>query len=232
MKISAALFLLLLLTPVLRAQTRHPRAPRRASPTALDRLGLTCTQILAITSTDWVAKFNKEKGSTPEATERAIAAYGNCYDERTAHLAALLTRKRVGPPKNARADFVGFEGAVKNFTQTATADAQTPPDAAKLAYINLYAKQFGYDFYRQYEERNLNPPLTPDQDLEFTKAKNRFGELIGLLSPDKTHEVHAAFGEIVGTHQVSMAIKFTLYKYAIFILEPPSPGKPFAPPPF
>jgi hypothetical protein len=146
-------------------------------------------------------------------------------------LAALLARKRAGPPRNALADFAGFEDAVKAFTQTAIADAQTPPDATKIAYANLYEKEFRYEFYREYAQKNLQPPLTPDEDLHFTKAKNRFGELIGVLPDAKAHQVHSAFGEIVGVHQISMAIKFALYRYAIFILEPPT-EKPFAPPPF
>lgn len=225
-----ASLLLLSVSPRSFAQARHARAtPRSAS--AADRLGLTCPQILAMTSTEWVAKFNKDKAAASETIERAIAAYGSCYDERTDRLAALLARKRAGPHRNALADFLGFENAVQNFTQTAGADTQSPPDGVKLAYVALYEKQFRYDFYRQYEQKNLNPPLTPGASLEFTKAKNRFGELIGLLPDSRAHEVHRAFGEIVGAHQISMAMKLALYEYAIFILQPPT-EKPFSPPPF
>ena len=184
-----------------------------------------------MTSTDWVAKFQKERGATPQAEVRAIGVYGTCYDDRTDRLAALLARKRAGPPKSALSDFAGFEDAVEQFTQTAIADAQPAPDATRSAYAHLYEKQFRYEFYREYQMRNLNPPLTPAQDLEFTKGKNRFGELLGGLPDGSAHQVHAAFGEIVGIHQVSMAIKFALYRYAVFLLEPPS-GKPFSPPPF
>jgi hypothetical protein len=211
------------------AQARHPRGEPAKS--AADRLGLTCSQILAIRSTDWVAKFKREKGDAPGTTDRALAAYGRCYDERTEQLGLQLRRKRAVPTRYAAADFAGFENAAKNFTQTAIADAQPPPDAAKIAYIDLYGKQFRYEFYREYADKSLTASLTPDESLQFTKAKNRFGELIGLLPDTQAHQVHAAFGEIVGLHHVSMAIKLALYRYAIFILEPPS-GKPFAPPPF
>jgi len=231
MKIPTAAFVALFLVHGSPAQTRHPRASRAASSAAADRLGLTCSEILAISSTAWVDKFKSEKSSAPGATAQAVAAYGRCYDERTEHLAAELARKRASPPKNARTDFEGLQEAVDAFTKTAIADAEPPPDAAKAAYAGLYEKQFRYEFYRQYEQKNINPPLTPAEDLQFTKAKNRFGELIGLLPNAKAHQVHAAFGEIVGVHQVSMAMKLALYRYAIFILEPPS-GKPFAPPPF
>lgn len=231
MKIMASLFVSLLLAHGSPAQAQHARARRAASPVAADRLGLTCSQILAMTSADWVAKFKKENDSAPGSTARAAAVYGRCYDERTARLVAQITRKRAGPSKNARANFLGFEDAVSAFTKIAVADAQPAPDAAKVAFIDLYAKQFRYEFYREYEEKNLQPPLSPAEDLQFTKAKNRFGELLGLLPDAKAHQVHAAFGEIVGLHQVSMAMKLALYRYAIFILEPPS-GKPFASPPF
>jgi hypothetical protein len=229
MRMIAALFAALFLMHAPPAQTRHPRG--KPAHSAADRLGLTCAQILAIRSTDWVAKFKKDKGPAPGATARALAVYGRCYDERTEQLGLELRRKRLAPPKRAAADFAGFEDAVKAFTKTAIVDAQPPPDAAKVAYVDVYGKQFRYEFYREYEQKDLNPKLTPEEDLQFTKAKNRFGELLGLLPNGKAHQVHAAFGETVGLHQVSMAIKLALYRYAIFILEPPS-GKPFAPPPF
>lgn len=231
MKIMAALFVSLLLADGSPAQAQHARARRAASPAAADRLGLTCSQILAMTSADWLAKFKKENDSAPGTTARATGVYGRCYDGRTEHLAAELARKRAAPPKQARANFLGFEDAVSAFTKTAVADAQPAPDAAKVAYIGLYEKQFRYEFYREYADKTLNASLTPEQSVQFTKAKNRFGELIGLLPNDKAHQVHAAFGEIVGLHPVSMPMKLALYRYAIFILEPPS-GKPFAPPPF
>lgn len=230
MKLFAATFTLLILVDASAAQTRRPQEQHTAA-SAADRLGLTCSQILAMGSGDWVAKFEKQKGAAPEQTIRGIDVYGKCYEERTDRLASLLVRRHAKPSRNALADFAGFEDALNAFTQTAIADAQTPPDATKIAYAQLYQKEFRYEFYREYEQKNLNPPFTPEEDLEFTKAKNRFGELIGVLPEDKAHQVHAAFGEMVGVHQISMAMKFAVYRYAIFILESPS-DKPFAPPPF
>lgn len=213
------------------AQTKPPQRAPATSSAAGDRLGMTCAQILQTTSTDWVAKFAEAKGSGPEVTARATTAYGKCYDSRTDGLIATLAKKAAGPGKTARANFAGFETAVKAFMTKGLADVQLPSDALKIAYANLYEKQFRYEFYRTYEEKNLNPPLTPEENDQFGKAKNRFGELLGLLPEDKAHEVHEAFGEIVGTHPVSLPMKLALYRYAIFVLEPPS-EKPFAPPPF
>jgi hypothetical protein len=223
----SAMGILLVGLPVSAAQTKSPQR----TPSAAERLGLTCTQILAMSSSDWVAKFNQEKSSSTEGTVRAAAVYGHCYDARTDALAESLSRKGAGPSKRARADFVGFETALKDFVAKAVADAQATPDATKIAYIDLYEKQFPRWFYTPYAEGNLKPTLTAEESDQFTKAKNRFGELLGLLPEDKAREVHEAFGEIVGTHEVSLPMKLALYRYTIFILEPRT-EKPFSPPPF
>jgi len=223
----SAMSILLLALPASAAQTKSP--PR--TPSSADRLGLTCAQILDMSSSDWVAKFNQEKSSATDGTTRAAAVYGHCYDARTGALADSLARKGAGPSKRARVDFVGFETALMGFVAKAVADAQATPDAAKIAYIDLYEKQFPRRFYTPYAEGNLKPGLTAEESDQFTKAKNRFGELLGLLPEDKGREVHEAFGEIVGTHEVSLPMKLALYRYAIFILEPRT-EQPFSPPPF
>ena len=64
-----------------------------------------------------------------------------------------------------------------------------------------------------------------------TEAKNHFGELLDALPEDKEHQLHAAFGDIVGRSQMSEATRLEIYRYAIFLLEPPS-ATPFSPPPF
>jgi hypothetical protein len=87
----------------------------------------------------------------------------------------------------------------------------------------------------------LSKDTASDAD-EMTKAKNRFGELLDALPEDQLHSLHAAFGNIVGTHQMNNATQLALYRYAIFVLEPSGPApnsldtkppsKPFAPPAF
>jgi hypothetical protein len=64
-----------------------------------------------------------------------------------------------------------------------------------------------------------------------TIAKNRFGKLLEVLPDDTMHELHRAFGEVIGTHQISEATRLAVYRYAIFILEPTSPT-PSSQPPF
>ena len=62
-------------------------------------------------------------------------------------------------------------------------------------------------------------------------AKNYFGELLDSLPEEEEHELHSAFGDIVGRSQMSDRMRLEIYRYAIFLLEPAS-APPFAPPPF
>lgn len=64
-----------------------------------------------------------------------------------------------------------------------------------------------------------------------TMAKNHFGEQLDALPEDKMHELHAAFGRVVGRYAVTNETRLAVYRYAIFLLEPPA-AAPFAPPPF
>src|SRR5277367_251668 len=64
-----------------------------------------------------------------------------------------------------------------------------------------------------------------------TQAKNRFGKLLEVLPDDKMHELHRAFGDVIGPYQISEAIRLAVYRYAIFLLEPPS-ATPSSQPPF
>ncbi|HTV57240.1 MAG TPA: hypothetical protein VMJ93_00045 [Verrucomicrobiae bacterium] len=66
---------------------------------------------------------------------------------------------------------------------------------------------------------------------QFTKTKNRFGQLLEALPEDKSRQVHEAFGNILGAYELSQDTRRDVYLYAIFLLEPDS-TKPFAPPPF
>jgi hypothetical protein len=74
-------------------------------------------------------------------------------------------------------------------------------------------------------------PNAPGEKNPVTMAKNHFGELLNALPEDQRHELHAAFGDIVGRSQISEAMRLEIYRYAIFLLEPPS-ATPFSPPPF
>lgn len=197
-----------------------------------DRLGLTCAQILQMTSEEWVKKFNSTKDATAPTTIQAISAYGKCYDARTNRLATALGKSGKGPLMGARGNFRDFEQALNDFSAKALAATDPPADAQKKAFAALYEKQFRFEFYRQYEQKNFNPPpLTPEESDAFTKSKNRFGELLGLLPEGKIHELHAAFGEIFAAGGVPDATKVAVYRYCIFLLELPT-ADPYSPPPF
>jgi hypothetical protein len=80
-----------------------------------------------------------------------------------------------------------------------------------------------------------NPPPLPDMktnDVDpVTQAKNHFGELLGDLPDDQMHQLHAAFGEILGPNAATSHMQLLVYRYAIFLLEQPG-DKPFSAPPF
>jgi hypothetical protein len=228
-----------------------------------DRLGMTCAQILKMSSSEWIVYFGQkaqtDKTSSPDAIFKANVVYGKCYDVRTEALAASLARAGKGPSKAARADFAGFEAALKDFSAIALADTQPVADAQKRSYAALYEKQFRYGFYEKYQPKGGNagdvaqksapsagPPNQPkdskssasaaaapaaasDTD-EMTKAKNRVGELLGAAPEEKLHELHAAFGAILGQHEVDYATRLAVYRYAIFLLEPTSGKSSYAPP--
>jgi hypothetical protein len=246
------LSLLIMARPV-SAQTRpQPKA-------GADRLGMTCTQILKMSSTQWIAHFSETtKADLATSTVRAAPAYGACYQARTEDLGRALLTSGKGPPKAARTDFAAFEAALKNFTAKALVDAEPPADPPKQALAALYQNQFRYEFYREYEEKNvkvpgatktpspgssstpaeknaqpaLASPSSPPSDTDqMTRAKNRFGELLGALPDAKLHELHGAFGEVLGLHTLGEPMRFAVYRYAIFLLEP-SKGDSSYPPPF
>lgn len=64
-----------------------------------------------------------------------------------------------------------------------------------------------------------------------TQAKNQFGKLLEVLPDDKMHELHRAFGDVIGPHQITETTRLAVYRYAIFLLEPPS-ATPSTQPPF
>jgi len=254
----------LCISPGLAAQAPAPKA-RAASPSR-DQLGMTCAQILELSSTDWVSQFNeKAKDAAPaqQKTLRAIAVYGKCYDARTDRLAASLAKSTAGPLMGARGNFRDLQQALDAFTSKVLAAADPPAGDVKTAYAQLYEKQFRYEFYQGYEKPPAKAPDTAAQEPAaaspskatapapgpasspaaasvpnapgdanpVTMAKNHFGELLDALPEDKEHQLHAAFGDIVGRSQISEATRLAIYRYAIFLLEPPS-ATPFSPPPF
>jgi hypothetical protein len=251
---------------VLCAVSVAQRGPSRANP---DQLGLTCAQVMAMSSTDWVAKFDAAKGTDAAQTIRAITAYGKCYDVRTDQLAASLGRSGKGPLMGARGDFGDLENAIKSFATKAVVESQPPADAVKKAYAALYEKQFRYQFYESYVPKPAaaSSPKTDDtastapsasagggaavdtaaaaeakaakdeadqkkSDADpVTQAKNHFGGLLGELPDTNEHDLHSAFGEILGPNAASPRIQLLVYRYAIFLLEPAGKA-PFSPPPF
>ena len=210
--------------------------PAQTRAADADRLGLTCAQILQMTSTAWVA-HSAEKAGAPgsaaaPATVRAITAYGKCYDARTNQLATSLGKSGRGPLMGALGNFRDFQKALDDFTTKALAVSEKQPGTQEAAYAALYEKQFRYEFYQRYEQRITGGrALTAEEAAEYSKAKNRFGEFLGLLPEDKAHIIHSAFSQIFDGGPVTDVTKLELYRFAISVLESPK-DKAFSPPPF
>jgi hypothetical protein len=258
----------------------HAQHAAQKQTGATDQLGMSCVQILQMSSTDWIAHSREKASHTrdanpvaenhgseavkpyaetsePQATLRAIATYGKCYDARTDRLVASLAKSGKGPLMGARGNFRDFETALKNFTAVALGVAQPPDDRVKIAYAALYEKQFRYAFYQSYQLKPSKEPPSSAKDPDsaatssettaaattaqptpstritdpMTLAKNRFGNFLEALPEDKRREVHIAFGEIFEKGSIADQWKLKVYRYAISVLES-SKDKPFSPPPF
>ncbi|HXZ11259.1 MAG TPA: hypothetical protein VEG64_02600 [Candidatus Sulfotelmatobacter sp.] len=241
MKFRAFIAALVLFSPFAYGQAKTQQK-KSADP---DRLGLTCKEILAMSSSEWIAKLVAMNDSIVDGNLRGIRVYGDCYDERTAHLANALVEKHKGPPPAARKTFAAFDQALKDFTALALESTKPPAVGVKEAYAGLYEKHFRYDFYVSFEQKaalaTTAPPASPSvqqpaektaKELDpLTTAKNHFGELFGMLPDEKIHEVHAAFGKVLAATEGNNETKLAVYRYAIFVLEPPS-AEPYSPPPF
>jgi hypothetical protein len=258
----------------------HAQHAAQKQAGAADQHGMTCAQVLQMSSTDWIARFNEEASQTteadpgaenhgseaskpsaetsnPQATLRAIAAYGKCYDVRTDRLAASLGKSGKAPLMGIRGNFRDFEAALKNFTAIALGVSQPPDDPVKTAYAALYEKQFRYAFYQSYQQKLVKqpPPIAKDAKSAaagaettataatgqpasatsitdpMTLAKNRFGDFLAALPADKRREIHVAFGEVFEKGPIADQWKLEVYRYAISVLESPK-DKRFSPPPF
>jgi len=170
--------------------------PAQKQSASADHIGLTCTQILQISSTDWIKKFTAAKDATEPSTIQAISAYGKCYEARTTRLATSLGKSGKGPLMGARGNFGDFDHALNDFTAKALVATDPPAGSQKKAYAALYAEQFRYDFYRQYQQKNFNPPLPrPVSDFPVARTRMLEGKRAGL-GPDG----HKSRG---GAHPVS-----------------------------
>jgi hypothetical protein len=232
MKLFCALLIGFVLAPASFPQAK----PAQTKTADADRLGLTCAQILQMTSTAWMAHFTEKTGTPNNAaaptTVRAITAYGKCYEARTNQVAGSLGKSGRGPLMGATRNFRDFQKALNDFTAKALAATGKPPGSQEAAYAALYEKQFRYEFYQRYELRlSENRPLTAEESAEYSKAKNRFGEFLGLLPEDQARIIHAAFSQIFDAGPVSDVTKLELYRFAISVLESPK-DTPFSPPPF
>ena len=190
-----------------------------------------CSAVLQLSSSDYISQYTAAHSSSQDDTLKAIDTYSKCYQARTNRLTATLNKSGKGPLMGANGNFRDFQAALKDFTTKTLGDTVPPGDALRTAYASLYVLQFRYEFLERYAHPDPNAgTLTADQSDEMSKAKNRFGELLGLLKTDQFHEVHSAFSDVLAVVNNDVT-KLEVYRYGIFLLARPG-EKPFAPPPF
>jgi hypothetical protein len=168
----------------------HAQDAAQKQAGAADQLGMSCAQILQMSSTEWIAHSHERAGQTKkvnpsatgganklstetpdvETTLRGIAAYGKCYDARTDRLAASLAKSGKGPLMGARGNFRDFEAALKDFGSVALSVTQPPDDPVKTAYAALYEKQFRYAFYQSYQQKPVKEPSPAAKDADSPAA--------------------------------------------------------------
>jgi hypothetical protein len=213
------------------AQASKPKAASASSHGVATSAAPACAAVLQLSSSDYIAQYVAAHSSSQDDTLKAIDTYSKCYEARTNRLAASLNKSGKGPLMGANGNFRDFQAALKSFTTKALADTVPPGDALRTAYASLYALQFRYEFLERYAHPDPNAgTLSPDQSDEMSKAKNRFGELLGLLKTDQFHEVHSAFSDVLALVSNDVT-KLEVYRYGIFLLARPG-EKAFAPPPF
>lgn len=159
MTLPRGLAAILLLASSLLAQQKKQQSHLAQTLALQDELGMTCAQILAMSSSDYIAKYVSIDDSTVDGQLRGIGWFGHCYDERTARLAASLAKRGVGPKKAALANLTDLEQKLAAFTKTALADNDLPTVPVKSAYAALYEKQFRYEFYQSYEQKAAKPKV-------------------------------------------------------------------------
>lgn len=176
-----------------------------------DSFGLTCADILKMSSTEWIAYFaDKTQAAAADKSSdvaRAAATYGRCYDAKTDELAATLAKSGKGPSKAARADFASLEAALRAFSAKALADAQPAAGAQKRALAALYEKQFRYDFYHGYElkilptgtvAKSMSSMASADANRPTAPAPPKSPGEKSPVAIDEMGKVKNRFGELLG----------------------------------
>jgi hypothetical protein len=146
------------------AQSKYPAQAAPANPELMP-----CAQVLAMSSSDYIAKTTAVNDSAQDGRLRGIRKYSSCYDARTDALAASLARSGKGPTKAGREEFASFEKDIEDFTEKALATAAAPrteargsfelvaPGAPDAAYASLYEREFRYEFYQEYVAKTAKP---------------------------------------------------------------------------
>ena len=199
------------------------------SSTTLADSNTHCSTMLKQSAHTWA----NQKSSTPDI-EDAIAQYGNCVDQDTQQLYTKMLKTGNYPLMGANGDFQDFSTALNNFTDLALKANTTSGtyDRIQYAYAKLYQKQFKLLFYADYINNTKDPLIlrlkkNPQPNLKELNAY--FNQILLNYPPAKRKALLTAFTQMTTQSMFGEMHQPYIYRYAIFILEPPS-GKVFPEP--
>jgi hypothetical protein len=190
-----------------------------------------CDQVLKLTSSEYVQKYNQVHGDNTEEKVKAIYQYGTCYDQAQDALRDQLAREGHAPLMGAADHFHEFERALEKFTTAAFSVCSPEPSLKRVAdaYATLYQKQFRPLFYQQQRPKAKSPQENP-QVVGAVKAK--LDSLINHLPPGQAGPVRTAYDAYYQAAVVSVGLPpRPVYEYAIMLLQPLS-DKPWSSAPF
>jgi hypothetical protein len=196
--------------------------------------------------TDLLAASLARRGKGPDKAARAdFTAFESALKDFTAKALADVPPQPASP-KDAYANlyerqfryglYQEYEAKTIRSAQPAAPGAKSSPPARNTATPEASPALPPTPGSANGAKSTSPPPATAEERARsdadpVTQAKNRLGKLLDALPDDEMHELHGAFGEVIGPHAMSETTRLAVYRYAIFLLEPKS-ATPFAPPPF
>lgn len=200
-----------------------------------DRATDGCAAILAKSSTEWVATCAARGDGSTEATEDALARYGECYDAATDALAERVLRETGPSPASGSPVprcLAGLQASLEGFTEYALGAALTSGTYSRVAtaYASLYEKQLRR---LAWEAAAPDPPhpSPPDDGARLAAARSRLDALLVAATPRLRSDLSERFEKLRHAAEACGIAPAPVYEFAISLLQSPA-DPPFAPPPF
>ena len=190
-----------------------------------------CEQVLKLSSSEFIKKYNSVHGNNTLETAKSIFQYSSCYDQYLDQFLDQLTKEGRHPLMGATDHFRDFQQALNNFTATALGLCGPYGSSKRLteAYAMLYQKQFRNLFYQQYMPKSEELPANAQAT---NAAKAKLDDILAHLPEKQQDPVKKAFAAYYQTAVTGLKLpQQPVFEYAIMLLQSPA-DKPYSPPPF